>query len=108
MESMTRTKQTARLSTPPMPRLTGELPMVQSYPLEEPTDDEQVAHLVRCVQGEKEKEPTGASGKAPGKAPKVKAPAVTYGKAPRKALSVKAPPRAFKPKKPTGQTGDKN
>jgi hypothetical protein len=105
MESMTRTKQTARRSsTPPMPRLTGELPMVQSYPLEEPTDDEEVAHLVRCVQGEKEKEPTGASGKAP----KGKAPPVTYGKAPRKALKVKAPPRAFKPKKPTGQTGDKN
>jgi len=87
MESMTRTKQTARLLTPPVPRLADALPMVQSYPLEEPAD---------------------TSGKAPGKAPKVKAPVVTYGKAPRKALKVRAPPRAFKPKKSTGQTGDKN
>jgi len=101
---MTRTKQTARLSTPTTPRLVDALPMVQSYPLEE-TEGSQVAHLVRCVQGEKEKEPAGTSGKAPGKAPKVKEPVVTYGKAPRKALKVKAPPRAFKPKK---STGDKN
>lgn len=108
---MAHTNSTECLSTtPPV-----QLPMVQSYPLEEPTEgsprsalDEEVAHLVRCVQGEKEKEPAGTSGKAPRKAPKVKAPVVTYGKAPRKALKVKAPPRAFKSKKPTGQTGDKN
>ena len=72
------------------------LPMVQSYALEGPTDDREVAHLLRCIQGEKQREPR------PPVPPSGVQKASTFGKAPRKALKVKVPARAKKAKKTTG------
>jgi hypothetical protein len=56
---MTRVKQTARVSTtPPTPRTDGQMSMVERYPLDVPTEgtvDEEVVHLVHCIQGVRRK-----------------------------------------------------